>query len=739
MNKKYINKAVFYLLLAVAVLGSINRTVGAELIPPLEVIMPPPTLPPRPDPTPTPTPIPVGPPIIRLLDPTQISMNAGAKKIVPISLRNAGLYRATNLIVTARAEQQAPFTVEIKSDQDIRSLQRGSTEILNLEFSVDSNATQGTYQVTLEYSYHNDARESFTGSDTINVRIDNETISPVIIISEYDVSSRKIESGSTFSVQGRLVNVTNQNATNIQVSVENFVDGIGLINDSSVRYYKNTQELPKEPFNFNFSSSKELKTGSYPINFRIRYFGDDGTEYTNEFVYYVYIENSEEKEEEEEKAIIDVTGIHSPSNIVSLGEEFEITINLANTGLERARNIKVEAAQLSSGGDGEAIVPKTPSVQQIQALEVSEEGEVRFRFSPTKASKTQSYTIGFNVTYETGIISESGIRESDSFSVYSGVNVYNPEEEEEEEEEESENRSVPKIIISRYSSEPNIVEAGQEFDLSLTFKNTSRESSVRNVKAFITVDEKSQEKGNVFSPVNASNTFYIEEIQPNGESLQNLKLYTVPDAETRTYTILINFEYEDEEAYQYTAVEQVGIKVTQSTSLDTANFTIPSTVTLTDNIPIMFDFFNTGNVKLSNVKVHLEVVSGNFDLTGTSVFYGTLEPGMSDYYDNMISPMEAGTLEGKVVLSFNDDTGSEHIEELPFTVEVQEDMRPSFDEMASPEDFGNESQGRPFWSMPSFWIGCAVAAIALIAAIRKGLFKLLAEKISKKDRNNKYE
>ena len=882
--KNYINKAIMYLMVFIVIFVTNNgkAVLANEQISSVESVQivtyeessgqgsneptPTPTPTPTPPPwppqiiVPLPTATPVGAPMIRLLDPTQIMMEAGDKKIVPVSLRNAGLYRANNIVITAVASADAPFRVEIKDKQEIRTIQRGATEILSLEFDIDTNARHGTYQVELNYSYHNEANETFRGTDTINVRIDNEQVTPVLIISDYEVSNRNITAGESFRIQARLVNVTNQNATNIQVSVGGFVNGIGLLNDSSIRYYTNTQEI-SQPFSFALTTSETMSTGSYPINFGVRFFGEDGREYTNEFVYYVHVQAIEEEEEEEEeekdRPVIEIRSVRSPSNIIEIDNDFEITLNLQNTGLERARNVRISAdyennqaivpksasvqqvqlLQPSESGevtfkfaptrfaqtrsytigfnvsyetginsavesfyvyagvnvyspeeedeedeekkekaiieirsihspediisldedfeitlnlvnagleqarhvrisseyaDTQAIIPKSASVQQIQSLQPSESGEVTFRFSPTRFSQTQNYTIGFNVMYETGIDSEV-----ESFNIYAGVNVYNPEPEEPEDEIEG-NRSIPRIIISRYSSEPSIVEAGQEFDLNLRFRNTSRTTPIRNIKAFITVDERSQEKGNVFSPVNASNTFFIEEISPNAESDHSLRLYTVPDADTRTYTILINFEYEDADANAYTAVEQVGINVRQTVRLDTDNFNVPQWANAYEMVPISFEIFNTGNVRLSNVKVHLEVVSGEFDITGSSMFYGTMDTGISEYYDGVFIATMPGDIEGLAVVSYNDDTGTEFRHELPFALNVSEPMmmdHGDFDRHMY-EDLSQESS---IWGGTLFWSIVGVTAAIVIFIFRKKILKKLRKDKYNDNEASKYE
>ena len=55
------------------------------------------------------------------------------------------------------------------------------------------------------------------------------------------------------------------------------------------------------------------------------------------------------------------------------------------------------------------------------------------------------------------------------------LNVSNPDK-------DDENESKPKIIVSNYVSDPLIVMAGDEFDLTMTLMNTHKEKAVKNIK-----------------------------------------------------------------------------------------------------------------------------------------------------------------------------------------------------------------------------------------------------------------
>ena len=106
---------------------------------------------------------------------------------------------------------------------------------------------------------------------------------------------------------------------------------------------------------------------------------------------------------------------------------------------------------------------------------------------------------------------------------YMGVQISNPEKDKEEEEEEEDTtlNTVPKIIISEYSTDPVMVNAGENFTLRMKFLNTSKVKAVENMKITLIVNESSEKTGSVFSPVQSSNTFYYCHLAPGQNPRRN--------------------------------------------------------------------------------------------------------------------------------------------------------------------------------------------------------------------------
>lgn len=96
--------------------------------------------------------------------------------------------------------------------------------------------------------------------------------------------------------------------------------------------------------------------------------------------------------------------------------------------------------------------------------------------------------------------------------------------------------------------------------------------------------------------MNSSNTFYFDSIRPKGTVNKALRLYVVPEAQPKTYTLTVNFEYEDAKGTEYTATELLGINVKQVTELQIDDFTIPETVEQGMPVTVGFNYYNTGRL-----------------------------------------------------------------------------------------------------------------------------------------------
>ena len=130
--------------------------------------------------------------------------------------------------------------------------------------------------------------------------------------------------------------------------------------------------------------------------------------------------------------------------------------------------------------------------------------------------------------------------------------------------------------------------------------------------------------GSVFSPVQSSNTFYIARMDPGETAVKEMMMYTIPDAQAKTYVVKASFEYEYEEKDQLktnTMDDLFGIPVVQPAKLETSDVFVSEPAFVGEPVYLSSEFYNMGKVSLSNLMVKVE---GDFD-TGTNYFVGNLK------------------------------------------------------------------------------------------------------------------
>lgn len=249
----------------------------------------------------------------------------------------------------------------------------------------------------------------------------------------------------------------------------------------------------------------------------------------------------------------------------------------------------------------------------------------------------------------------------------------------------------PKLIISNYSLDPEMPQAGKEFAVSLTFYNTNAEKSVRNIKISLGGGEAgaipsatdtgqsqmtapSGSAGSVFTPVGSSNTFYISRIRPQETDNKTIHLKTAPTLAAQNYSINVSFEYEDLLGNEFTATETIGIPVVQTADIllgdvqvnggEGESMLMPGTPANVD-----MDMYNIGKDQLTTYMVTIE--GKGFKVNGSPrYFVGNFAPGAADHFSAEIVPEEKD-ISGNIVISFEDSTGKKHEQKQPFEAKVE--------------------------------------------------------------------
>jgi hypothetical protein len=397
---------------------------------------------------------------------------------------------------------------------------------------------------------------------------------------------------------------------------------------------------------------------------------------------------------------------------VGVGEDFTIGFTLVNNSKYNAKNVKITL------DGGEILKPKSQNIYSLKEFNAGAKKNFSATFWAGSDAEYRNYPLEIKVEY----LPYQGATDVVTFSQYAGINV--------DGNKNGNSKSKPRVIIGEYTVNPQIVRAGQEFDLSLGFTNTHGSKVVQNLKATLTINEKGkddkEDTGTVFTPVSGqSNMFYIAELSPSATIIKNVRMYTVPDASPKTYEVTVEMEYEDANGEAYTETAKIGIPVQQSTQIDIGEIRIDGEVMVGSPTYVITQIFNTGRTNIKNLLISLE---GPFEKQEASLFVGNFEQGNSEYFEGVIIPTQAGECNGELIVSYEEITGEKQELRVPFTMNVSESF--------SPEEMGMEPDGmmppdmenKPFYKKPVVWI-----ITVIVVALGAGAFIFIKKKRKQKE------
>lgn len=290
-------------------------------------------------------------------------------------------------------------------------------------------------------------------------------------------------------------------------------------------------------------------------------------------------------------------------------------------------------------------------------------------------------------------------------------------------------KNQPKIMISYYQLNPQIAQAGKNFDLSFGLYNTNSKNAIYNLKATIEQNLGAQPQnsgennamvsdGSVFSPVNQSNSFYVAALYPWNTANKHITMNVLPNAVAGNYVINLSIEYEDADGNQYKTTEAIGIPVVQRAGVTMSE--LKSDELMVGNPTEMsVNIYNTGKDNLNTFMC--DVIGKGIKIENDKKFIGNFNTGTQETFSFTATPTRTGEIEGQIMVSYEDSTGKVHTQTKDFKKEVMEGM---------PEDMTGDMNGEMTGEMgmedpsmnqgsvltsPFIWVGLIV--ILILAAI----------------------
>lgn len=628
------------------------------------------------------------------------TLTAGLENTVTVSLKNlSDSYAAKKVLITPKYDKTSPFVSTIvKTSTPVAEVKAGESTDIQLAIQVDKFTESGQYPFVFTVTYANAWNDQTTSEQTLYLKVENRNSESKLMLQVSAADKLGSAAGGTFTIPLYLMNPSSYAAKNIKVTLTGLSqDTFVLASGSGTFSFDKLEAKGNKQINVNMKAASALKTGSYPVNFKLEYTTEKGETVTDEQQVWVPVTGKDP--ESEKTPVIEVLEVTPSKTTVTATDTFNVTVKVKNSG-----DAKVDQLKVSADGTT-ALLPVSQNLYIVQSLTPQEVKTLTFSYQPSPDAKRGSVPIMIKVE---SVDAAKGISLSQAISVFV---------EAEDETKPEANKNVPKIIVKTYSSDPQLVKAGEKFTLNLEFLNTHSSKTIRNIKGNFTVTESSNETGNVFTPVDCSNTFYIDEISPKGTYDWTLTLYTIPDAKSKTYNVTINFEYEDDEGNPYKADEIIGIPVYQPSRFEISELQLPPDGYTGQPVYVQFQMYNLGKTDIYNVKMKVE---GDFMAQPSSNYFGNFESGRQEFCELNLIPQAAGPNKGNLIITFENSSGEEQVFEKEFSMNIMEmnlGMEPGkdfpVDKPLDPQDEATKKGG----FIGSVWFFVAIGAVVLAVII----------------------
>ena len=345
------------------------------------------------------------------------------------------------------------------------------------------------------------------------------------------------------------------------------------------------------------------------------------------------------------------------------------TVNLRNASNITAFDVNVRMGLSADSTKFPFNINDGNYVRHFDRVGGGETQEVSYSMAIRKEAYTGYYPITFTIEYRDS--TEGDIQKAESIFY---VHVQNKDKEEETKEFNANDRTRARLIVDGFQTNPEVVYAGDEFDLILRMKNASENVAASNI-LFILESEKVTDSA-VFTTDSGSSSIVVNSLAAGQSTELKIRMRAGAWVDQRTYAITINEKYDSPEYKNAEEKVTVDIPVKQMARLNTGTIEVmPDTMSVGAESNVMFPINNTGKVLLYNVMVTFVGDS----IQQTDSYVGNIKPGESKTVDAMVSGVTPTTDDGKVkiLITYEDENGvvSDPIEK-EMTLMVTEEMEP---------------------------------------------------------------
>jgi len=351
-----------------------------------------------------------------------------------------------------------------------------------------------------------------------------------------------------------------------------------------------------------------------------------------------------------------------PISDAKYGEQTFVVLSLINLGKTDITDVVVTPTVSNDRTKWPFDINQPYDAQTVQIIQAADNTvdaynrrmDIGWYFNVRKDVLTGCYPLTFHATYyQSGALVETDI------VTYINIKGANPSDTLIKDEDKQ--NSNPRIIVTGFTTNPETVYAGSTFMLTVSVKNTSADTTVKNVLFNLEATVEGNDTTATYAaflPTSGSSSVYTGSIAPGATYDMSIEMEAKSDLAQKPYVLTVNMKYDTDEQINIADTAHVSVPIKQEAKLDTSSAEImPESIAVGEQSNVMFSVYNTGKTTLYNVKVSYKSDTVDEALT----YLGNIAPGQTGSVDSMVTGIAPDMGEGivKAVISYEDEAGNE--------------------------------------------------------------------------------
>lgn len=223
--------------------------------------------------------------------------------------------------------------------------------------------------------------------------------------------------------------------------------------------------------------------------------------------------------------------------------------------------------------------------------------------------------------------------------------------------------SSPRLMVTSYKTEGGFISPEGKTTLSVTVKNMSKTTNVRNIKLSC-----SDESGEIRSE--SLDTMYVEALSAQSSYEWKHSITAVNTAAVGTHRMTFTAEYEDASGNALSSSDTLSVDVKQPAKLEYDGASLSPKSYQGETQSVSVTLINSGKSTLYNCKIDFDIKGLN---SGGAVFVGEIAAGESQNGVGNLSVSDEmlGKTQGKITITYEDAFGKQYekTEEVSTTIE----------------------------------------------------------------------